>query len=285
MAAEGAFGTPSPREWAVLTIAAVCFAAAVTFVPSIWRAVVDIARMAVCSKLLILWIWIALGVAAVAAVLAAAGLWRLEDLKDTVVFYLFAAVPTVGAATAGDYSPRKGIAAGLSFTAAVGYLVGSYTFSFGAELVLQTALGIVGVLGAVAATDSKHKAVEKLAAGVMTVAGFGFLVLVAVGVWIDPAALGDAWRGLLLPVLLAAGVAPFVYAVVVVSGLERLWINLQFGADRPGEVTRYAKRRSALTFWRRPARLTTFVRSGGGRLRLARTRRDVDEALTEALRA
>ena len=116
---------------------------------------------------------------------------------------------------------------------------------------------------------------------VLAAVGFGRLgqaVVAAIG---DYRNLGnlETLRSIALPIPLSVLFVPFLYATVMLSTYERVFVFLRLGPEKPREVTRYAKRRIIGRFGLHLRALTKFSQKHAARLRHVRSKSDVDAAI------
>ncbi len=174
------------------------------------------------------------------------GLWRTSLAKETVVWAITSGIVLVfnfASASRDAAFFRKTIAATVTLTVALEFLLNFFVFSLPVEFVIQPLVAFVAMLSIVAGRDEKHRPVKKLADGLSAIFGFvvlGFVLRQAYLRWreFDLQALLE----FALPVWMTIGLLPFVYAVGLFAAYDSIWreINRTTSDQRVRRVTRLA---------------------------------------------
>lgn len=209
------------------------------------------------------------------------GFWESAMLKDTVLWFVASGLAL---AYSFDRSSERGwfrsaIASQLGVIVLIEYLATAYTFSLPAELALQPVVAAVGLLHAVAETDSKYRPVTKLTGALLSLAG---LVILGNAVYQASQALGvsaSTVRSIALPVVLAGAFLPAAYCLHLAVAYESLFLRLKLGRPRDKAVVRYAKRQLIKALRLDVRRVRQFMKADPMALSRVQTRQDVDDLL------
>jgi len=179
-------------------------------------------------------------------ILASAGLWRTSQLKDTVVWFVLTAVVLMVrfVTSYGNQSIfRDVLRETVKVTIVLEFLIGSYTFPLAVELVFVPLVTLVAAIDAFAKQRDEYAQVSQITGMVLVVAGLAVLVSAVWRAIADWEALGclDTARSILLAPLLSLFLCPALYAMVLFSNYELIFIRLQFGTPKGEELVRYAR--------------------------------------------
>lgn len=206
--------------------------------PAYWQVVKAFVQPKVVGPVIVLAGW-TVGLAALAH---RVGLWEMDVLSDTVVWFV-----TVGIAfylslgkVAEDGWFRRTVRRAVSVAVFVEVFVNLRVFSLPVELVLVPVVSFIAMLGTFSEGKDEYKAVRRLITFLMSTLGVVFVVYVAVSLVGDPKT-GETMRKLLLPVWLTIGVMPLVYLIGLWSAYEQAFMHIHFATDDPAS-RRTAKR-------------------------------------------
>lgn len=168
------------------------------------------------------------------------GLWEMDVLSDTVVWFV-----TVGVAfyfslgkVAQDGWLRSTVRRAVGVAVFVEVFVNLRVFSLPVELILVPVVSAIAMLGAFSEGKDEYKPAHRLVTFLLSVLGIGFAIYAAVSLLDDPKT-GETVRKLVLPVWLTIGVIPLIYLVGLWSAYEQAFMRIGFATDDP------ASRRSA----------------------------------------
>jgi len=190
-------------------------------------------------------------VTGVVAFLATIGMWKVDLLKDTIVwFFVGAMAMMMRFATADDIDNifRKILTDGIKIVILLEFLVNTYMFPLVVELILVPLLTIIAMIDVVASMNEKHTIVAKSARGIQTVAGFmilGITIYQAIADFQNLKSL-DTLRSIALAPLLSVLMSPFIYIMLVISHYELVFSRLDFGGEKTRRLKGYARRRIAM---------------------------------------
>lgn len=222
--------------------------------------------------------------AVIVIILYAVGFWRLEMLKDTVLWFLFAGFTMAlrfVVSRENERILRQVFYDNVKLVVLLEFLIGTYVMSLPAETVLVAFVMFLTVLDAVARLDDANASVAKMTGSLLVVIGFailGFAIFRAIG---DFRSLGtmDTVRSIAFPPLMSISFVPFVYVLVLVSAYESMFLRLAHGGDRTADVIRYARRRILFRHGFSLRRLRDFAKRARFEIMQIRTTDDVDRLL------
>ncbi len=246
------------------------------------RALAGVCRAFLQVKILSWLFLMALYTAGVVAILYVAALWSLALLKDTLIWFCFAAFATASTAVTSreDTHPlRDALVDSVKLVVVVESLVGTYTFSLAAELIILPFVTAIAMMDAVSRTESKYLPVTRLMSGLQIIVGAGILATAVIKAVSDYQNLlsFDAIRSFLLAPCLSISFSPFVYFMVLCTSYELLFVVLRAGVPKDRDVVRYAKKRLFSHLKLSAARVRAFHRSKGIRLVQVGSRADIDD--------
>ncbi len=169
-------------------------------------------------------------------VLARIGVWRWDNLKTTIVWFVATAV----VAMASTKELEKGASAlwalvreAVTITAIVLFLGSINTLPFWAEFLLLPFLIFLAAMVAVAERQPEHRIVIAPLNGLLAIAGLsiiGYSVYQIIADWRDfDAALQG--REFIIPIALTVMFLPYLYGVILFMGFESAAIRLKFRVE------------------------------------------------------
>lgn len=255
-------------------------------------------------KPLILWpiAMMALWVAASVWVLARHGLWEIENLKTTIIWFVSFAIGWMFNVKRWEGDPNENVRHVLkdvlSLTVIVTFLTEFYTFSLVVELLLVPSVAFITLLAVVAERDEKTQIVGKLGNGLLAVIGFSMLIYAAGRLVADFSgfATPETGREFALPGLLSLLFVPYMYVFSVVMGYSTVFRVMAIPVKDP-HVRRYAKWRTPFWFgldvsllrrwkaglFRLDEKTTASLRAAAMELKAARKRERRPPVVPEAL--
>lgn len=194
-------------------------------------------RAAFACKLVVIWVfgavWMTLGV----FFLSHFGLWKLDNLKDTIVWCLSAGlVVLVHGFSQRDKCPNylKIVRDLFKITIFLEILLSSYCFSLPTELILFIVIIFIAALQEYSGRKDEYKAVHKLAT--VGLVGLGLIMIwgALVGFLHQPGTLlqSATLTAIVRPILLTAWLIPLSYFIGLISAYELLFIPFKLGEKR-----------------------------------------------------
>lgn len=216
--------------------------------PDIRRSILGLLRAFFQAKILVYMCVLAMYVTASVALLSTVSLWNTSLLKDTILWFCFGAVAmTFNAITAGEAGNvfRKILVDSIKIIILIEFLVNTYTFSLGAELLIVPILAVITMLDVVANSDRKFSVVARLTGALQVIMGLTILAFAASRAAHDFRSLQnlDTVRSIILSPLLSILLSPLVYMMVLTSKYELVFVRLNLGVEKDKGLKRYARRR------------------------------------------
>jgi uncharacterized membrane protein len=212
-------------------------------------------------------------------------LWNAQLIKETLLWFLLAAVPLLVDAV-GQRDPetffKKAVSDALKVIVVFEFLVGTYTFSLPVEIVLVPVLAFLAAAEAYAGMKPEYAGAARLTGTILAIFGLvivGSAIARAVGDLSGLANLHTLQQVALGP-LFSIAVIPLLYAFTLISQYESLFIRIgPVNEPLPGDIKWYARRSLILHLRFSAARVATFLRSHGLQLMRIRSKEDIDELL------
>jgi hypothetical protein len=180
--------------------------------------------------------------------LSAAGLWTTDLLSETVFWFLFSGLLTLfRAVTAGGQEDffKKTLFSVFAVTGITEFVLNLRPLGLLLELLLVP--GLLLLFGTLAVAETRHDEghVRGFLQGLLTGVGLLLLAYTLAGMVTDPQDFMtyESLLEFLLPILLTAGLIPFVYGIALLSTYGTLFSRLNWKLDRQRATRRYAKRR------------------------------------------
>lgn len=207
---------------------------------------------AFCQPLIIIPLTLAAGyIAAWIFAFERMGIWTTANLKTTILWALsfaFATMFDIGRVSEDRTFFKKSVREALAITGILTFMVEFYSFSLSVELVAVPLLTLLVMLQ-IAADKPEHAQVGRLAGGLLSIVGLGYLAYSIYRTALDLKGFAtlDNVREFGLPILLTICFLPFLYALVVYVVYERSFIGLTW-AIPDVRLRRRAKWRAIFAF-------------------------------------
>lgn len=220
----------------------------------------------------------------VVVLLRALGLWNVTLMKDTIVWFALGAMAMMfrfGTSDDAEDILRRVVTDNIKVVVLLEFLSNTYTFSLPVELALVPLLVSIGMIDIVATRDQNFSSVAEMTKKLQAIIG---LVLFAV---VCGRAISDfqhlrSWdvaRSVALAPVLSVSLVPFLYAVVLYSRYELVFLRLNLGIEKEAELKRYARRRIVMHSRLSLKRLQRLLRYHPVDLMQIRSAQDVDRLL------
>lgn len=160
-------------------------------------------------------------------------LWNIIYIKDIVMWVLFVGVPySYNAVSKGEEEHyfRNLFMDNIKFIVLIEFFMGTFTFDFWIEMILQAVIAFLTILQAVAGLKEETKKVQKLLDGVLAIIGFVVLyytIRAAMGTYadIDPIELIVSF---MIPLVLSVAFIPCAYLLALVAKYETVFMRMGF---------------------------------------------------------
>lgn len=253
---------------------------------SIRGSLLGVAKAALASKLIALFVAVVLYNAAVILCLRAGGVWDSALLKDTVVWFVFAGVTLVFRSTAvaeDDQLFLRILKETVRLVVVVEFVRNTYTLPLAAELFVVPLASLLAMADVLARRDPKHSGV---AGAIRVLQATGGLAILGIAVSKAVGDFGTLWssdslRRMLLPPTLSVSLIPLVYAVALYAVYDQLFSRLVVALDSDGAVARYARKCIRASCGVSLGRARAMLRERAHDLMLIRSREDVDKLFGE----
>lgn len=212
------------------------------------------------------------------------GMWSLDLMKDTIVWFLFGGIPLAFssfASRSNDYHFFGTFLDTIRVTVLVEFLVNEYTFSLPVEFVFVPFVTIILMLRGYASAFEEYSQVHSILGwmqGIIGLAILAFVVSRAISN-IDSLLTIHTAQELLLTPMLSLLLLPFVYAVLIYLSYDSLFVVLEAGQSKDDDLARYAKRCLLLHLKLSVAAIRKFHRKHGYRLSQIQTKDDVNRII------
>jgi len=254
--------------------------------PEVRKSLLGVLRAFCHAKILGAVVLLALYVTGLVFVLRHLAMWDITLLKDTIIWFCVGGFAMIMRFTTADDTTglfRKILGDSVKVVIVLEFLVNTYTFPLGVELVLVPALTFVALIDVVASINEEHAIVAKLARRIETVAGLAILAIAIGRAIADLQTLSSlaTIRSIALAPVLSVCMYPFAYLMLVISQYEQLFIRLDLRTERSTQFKRYVRRRVMMYAGLRLDRLRRLQRHHMLDLMRAETTRDVDQLIRE----
>ncbi len=259
----------------IFTICILCYSPVRNTLPRLLRAA--------SSWKILLSLALALGYTiAIVFVLHQFGIWRVGHTKDTVYWFLFTAIAMfANQVTASDHKgfAREIVVDSFAPTILVEVVVTAHSFPLLIELLLVPAVVFIAAMEAVSERRNDVKPVLgccRLFTALIGITLFGFGLYDVVAQFKTVFTFTNGVDILITSVLSIAFI-PFVYAVLVVSAYENIFLWLRIGQTKPDGLARAARWRVFKTCGINLTKLKCFERTSARQLRLVTSQSDLDD--------
>jgi len=180
--------------------------------------------------------------------LSVIGVWKVDLLKDTVMWFLFGGVGMmlrIGAEPGIENVFRNTVKDSLRIVIILEFLINTYVFPLLFEMLLIPAVTIISIAGIVASKKDRQSVSAKFFRRLEI--GIGLVVVLsavtrAIGGGRDLSSFQTLRSVALIP-LLSIMMFPFMYVMVVVYCYEQLFRRLQLGRPKSSDLIRYTRHR------------------------------------------
>lgn len=188
----------------------------------------SLARQALLSKLILVWLSLAAYAVILVFGLREIGLWTIDLFKDTIIWFAFGALAYPFQFHDPQKTPRVLrvlVRDSLSVLIVIEVLVETYTFSLPIELIIVPTVTLIAMMGALAEMKEEHKPVAKILGNVQTLVGFVLIGIVVRRAAIDPAhSFVAALLSSLIVVVLSLATWPYIcFLRLVFAHEDILW--------------------------------------------------------------
>ncbi len=179
------------------------------------------------------------------------GWWDTNNLKDTVIWYIFAGIPIgfiVATSKLENGYWTSLILNNLKLTVLVEFVVNFFTFSIIVELVIVPVIALLAWMNSYSKHFGEYKDVEKLTTFLLSALGLFMLSYSLSRAIVEYNSIGNvnALKSLLFPVVYSLVSIPYMYVFKLVVEYEKLFIRLKLGKRRSKKLNFLIKLRLLL---------------------------------------
>jgi hypothetical protein len=179
-------------------------------------------------------------------------LWHLDQLKDTLIWFI--AVAFLSFFEIEKYKKdnkrfRDVVIDNIRLIAFIEFLVGLYVFPLWAELILLPAATFITMMHVYSQTDRNHKIVETLLGNILAIIGIGLIgyslheLIINFSDFTKP----ETAKDFLLPPILTLAYLPFIFFMVIYTTYENIFSQLNFSVKNKWPL-RFTKAFSLIVF-------------------------------------
>ena len=160
-------------------------------------------------------------------------LWDVMYIKDIVMWVLFVGVPySYNAVSKGneEHYFRNLFMDNIKFIVLIEFFMGTFTFDFWIELILQAGIAFLTILQVVSGLKEENKRVQKLLDVILAIVGFVVFyhtIKAAMGAYtdVDPIELMVSF---MIPIVLSVAFIPCAYLLALIAKYETVFMRMKF---------------------------------------------------------
>ncbi len=215
---------------------------------NIRKGITGVVRLFCRFKILVPVCLMVLYTATIVMLLAAIDLWNVFLLKDTIVWFCVGAMAMMVRFVTSEHTEnffQKVLIDSIKIVILLEFLVNTYTFSLGAELVIVPIMAFIAMVDAIAKTDKEYAIVAKLTGALQVIIGLAIIGFVTSRVVSELQSLQnlDTLRRIILVPVLSILLSPFIYIMVLITKYEIVFQRIDFGVEKDPQLKHYARRR------------------------------------------
>lgn len=160
-------------------------------------------------------------------------LWNVIYIKDIIMWVLFVGVPySYNAVSKGDEEHyfRNLFMDNIKFIVLIEFFMGTFTFDFWIELILQAGIAFLTILQVVSGLKEETKRVQKLLDVVLAIVGFVvfyYTIKAAMGAYTDVNPI-ELMVSFMIPIVLSVAFIPCAYLLALVAKYETVFMRMGF---------------------------------------------------------
>jgi hypothetical protein len=175
------------------------------------------------------------------------GLWRITQLKDTILWIIFSglAMEFQLADQKEAHSIKRVLKNNIKLIIFFEFVVNVYSFPLVIEIILFPILVIVSCITVMAKYDSKYSSAETFAKLVLSLVGTGIIIYVVINIISDYKNIisTSTLQDILLPVILTIVLMPFIYMLMIYIAYETLSVRLKIHLRDSDKLQKYAMKK------------------------------------------
>ncbi len=234
------------------------------------KGVFDVTNAALFSKLFLVWLSLAIYTVVLVFGLWELGIWKVDLLKDTLIWFFFVALTYPYRFHDLQKTPcvfRAILRDSLSIFIIVEVLGDTYPFSLPVELVIVPIVSSIVIIGAFAEARKEHIQIANILGYIQALIGFVFLVIVAKRAAADPEArFLPALFSSLIVIVLSVAAWPYICVLRILFAYEDMLQRIGWGKNGSRAFRHFAAFRILWHLRYRSEAITSFVRRNGCKL-------------------
>ena len=175
--------------------------------------------------------------------------WKNIYLKDIIIWIVFVGVPVSFSAVNKNSDYYKSmIVKNFAISALLEFIMGTFTFSLIAELIIQPVLVVLFVFQAFSDKKEEYKDVNKFFTTIITIFGFVLLILTIREIVIQAKQLNkfDLLIEFLTPIIYSVAFVPLAYLIAVYAKYEEIFCLYWFNNKTTEQKTAKSRRKQAI---------------------------------------
>jgi hypothetical protein len=220
--------------------------------PIIREGLVDVIRAATARQIVIIVSLAVAYMAFVTSIFYAIGAWSIGQLNLSLLWLLFAGLPSLANIPKISENPRAwraSVTKNFKLSIFFDFFINFFALPLFAEFLLVPFMAILGGMLVYSEREEKYKSVHKLINGILATTVFGLLAFStyhAIANFESFATLNTS-LALLLPVAYNVMFIPFLWSVTIYSAYEEVFCRLQF-VIKDTKLLRYTRRKLIFSF-------------------------------------
>lgn len=213
------------------------------------------------------------------------GLWRITQLKDTILWFIFTGLAVAFQLINQNQgqSIKSVLKNNVKLIIFFEFVVNAYTFPLIIEIILFPMLVISGGLKVMSKYDSKYSSAEKFANWVLSLAGTGIIINLIINITYDYKNFISIYtlHDILLPVILTILFLPLIYILMLYIAYEKLFFCLKGYLRESNKLQKYIMKKIIIYCKLNLAKVKRVHRENGYQLFDAKSQEDVDRIIFE----
>jgi hypothetical protein len=213
------------------------------------------------------------------------GLWRITQLKHTILWFIFTGLAIAYQITDQTVaqSIKRVLKNNVKLIIVLEFVVNAYTFPLVVEIILFPALVMIGARTVMAKYDSKYSSGENFTKRMLSLVGTGIILYVVINIIYDYKKFISisTLHNILLPPILTILFLPFIYILMLYMAYEKLFSRLRIYLRDSKKLQKYAMQKLIIQCKFNLARVQKALGENSYELFDAKSQEDVDRVIFE----
>ncbi|MGB5217346.1 MAG: hypothetical protein WBN66_03510 [Smithella sp.] len=213
------------------------------------------------------------------------GLWRINQLKETILWILFTGVAMLFqlANQRNNNSIKRVLKNNLKLIILLEFIVNGYTFPLVIEIILFPIIIIVGSFPIMAKYDTKYVSTATYAKWVLSLVGTAIIINIVINIIPDYKNFIsiDTLHDILLPLILTILLMPFIYILMIYIAYETLFVRLRIHLRDSDKLQKYAMKKIIIKCKLNLTRIQNAFGENSHLLFYAKSQEDIDRIIFE----